>query len=50
MNRALTTGVGSSIHTGGSIPINIHKKKMVMCWNVDMSLLHILYDSYDAML
>ena len=30
MNRPSTTGVGSSVHTGGSIPINVHKKKMVI--------------------
>ena len=30
MNRPSTTGVGSSVHTGGSIPINAHKKKMVI--------------------
>ena len=50
LNRASTTGVGSSVHTGGSIPINVHKKKMVMCRNDYMSLLHILYDFYDGLL
>jgi len=28
-NRASTTGVGSSLHTGGSIPTNVHKMNMV---------------------
>jgi len=48
--HASTMGVGSSVHAGGSIPINVHKKKMVMCCNVFMSLLQIFYHSYDVML
>ena len=30
MNRALTTGIGSFVHTGGSIPINVHKKEIII--------------------
>jgi len=29
INRASTTGVGSSLHAGGCIPTNVHKMNMV---------------------